>query len=340
MYAVFGQDQLKVVSLATQFYAALGNQYDVIFIPFVPSSKSPFGRFLSFLLKSKKNIISIEWSPLSKRTEQTYRAEDVRFFSDLGLKFVSWTKATDIFFESLIDESSYLKVENYFKHLIKRDSSKYLEGNRLAFVIDCNELFWSDDLLRFKCSNGYVQSVHHDLITKQRLLLEQLEKTVNHLALSKKWDRINIFVTTDRMNAELKNLHNDNQNILEISLLGPNSLIELANCHTIVLTEPVFGIEEFFNAKSLMDESIWPAHVRNAFFADISIFDAEANNGLLENCDETQTVYEHKNSFADAIKYIKTGPSKKFDLSIISQGYFLRLLLYALKNKLRKLIRK
>ena len=336
---VFGKNQLKVVSLETQFYSAMSSQYDIIFIPFVPSSKSPFGRFLRFLLKSKKNIISIEWSPLVKGTEQIYRANDICYFSDLGLKFVSWTKQTDIFFARLINRSSYFEVENYFNQLIKRTPSKYLEGNRLAFVIDLNEQFWSDDLLRFKCANGYEQSTHQDLMIKQSALLEKLEKTLTQIVFGTKWDRINIFVTTDQVKTELQNIFKVYQNMVKISVLCPEALIELANCHTIVLAEPLFGIEELSNAKCLMSEGIWPPHIRNAFFAHLATFDTETKKGLVENRVKKQTVYELRHSLADAIKYMKISTPRKLDLTVFSRGYFLWLLLYSIKNKVKKMFR-
>ena len=333
----FCDDQLIIVSLETQFYAMLVNQYDVIFIPFVPSKKSPLGEFLKVLLLSKTNIISTEWFPLVKRTEQTYRVEDIYYFSKLGLKYISWTRETDYFFDGVINTSSYIRARNYFHDSIQSVCPESPNLNNVAFVIGLEEQFWSESLLRYKFSNGYKKSTHQNLVTKQRVLLECLERTLRHLYFEKNDLSIKIFVTSEKLRGFLLTKLKAYASKLEILLIGPKSLSELAKCGTIVLAEPLFGLEELNIARCLMNEDKWPAVVRNTVFINLESFETVIEHEVADYCDINRQLEPLRPIIYRLTRGTGSDVPTNFNFFQFARGFFLRLLLYSAKNRIKKL---
>ena len=65
-------------------------------VPFIPSRQSPF-EMDRVLLKNDIRVISLNFTNACKRSDFIYKETDIKYYSELGLKVLSWNKSFEFF---------------------------------------------------------------------------------------------------------------------------------------------------------------------------------------------------------------------------------------------------
>ena len=184
-----------ITVVAIRYWLFLPNmqKFDLIVIPFLPSTPSPNASLIKSALKSGINVIVLNWWQSFSNSELEYRRASLEYFTKLPIHFFSIRKSyskylCDMGFKSNIIDSEY-NLYNLTNVDTGNQRNKKQKTN-VFFLIDFDYAFANNELQSYRLNTGYDKNSLNNRISFSKDFLKVFVKDI--LNFAKKNPLINI----------------------------------------------------------------------------------------------------------------------------------------------------
>ena len=178
---------VEIRSIPYDLYTINFIKYDVILIPFVPSSPSPFASLVKELLSANKIVISLNWEQYLSPIAASYRRNAFQQFNSTELLVCSWSNQfSDYLLESGFSNGNILKVQNYNSMLLKRKVLLSKESTKLEniifFPMNYAWAFADKNFIKYRVKTGYSEVIADEFVEYSKKCLTSFIKNLGEFS--------------------------------------------------------------------------------------------------------------------------------------------------------------
>jgi hypothetical protein len=160
---------VEIKSIPYDLYTISFITYDLILIPFVPSSPSPFATLIKELLLANKRVVSLNWEQYLPPVSASYRGNAFKKFNSTGLLMCSWSeKFSDFLLELGFCNEKIVKVQNYNSMILKLrillDRGSIKTEKIIFFPMNYAWAFADGRFIKYRVKTGYSELLANEYV--------------------------------------------------------------------------------------------------------------------------------------------------------------------------------